>query len=48
MSESVNAVEKIVADLTNRRGLRQEWNQIPPEIQEEIKSDWADIIDKET
>lgn len=38
------AVEKIIADLKDRSGLRQEWEQIDPLIQEEIKAEWANII----
>jgi len=37
-------VEKIVCDLTDRRGLRQAWEGIDEEIQEEIRQAWANII----
>jgi hypothetical protein len=40
----INAVESIVQDLSDRRGLRQEWEQIDEDIQEEIKQTWAVII----
>lgn len=40
----VNAIKK---DLTSRRGLRQEWEQIDPEIQEEITAEWVAIVRKE-
>jgi hypothetical protein len=38
------AVEGIIKDLTNRRGLRQEWEQIDEDIQEEIKDQWTLIV----
>ena len=39
------AVERIIDnDLTDRRGLKHEWRQIDPDIQEEIRQTWADII----
>jgi hypothetical protein len=34
----------IVRDFTDRRGLRQEWEQIDDDIQEEILSTWLGII----
>ena len=37
-------VSAIVEDLSDRRGLRQEWEQIDEEIQAEIKQTWAGII----
>ncbi len=40
-------VEKIVYDLSDRRGLRQEWEGIDDEIQKEIKSVWRSIINEE-
>ena len=36
-------VSAIVEDLSDRRGLRQEWEQIDEEIQAEIKQTWAGI-----
>ncbi len=44
-AEATKAVEKIVEDLTDRRGLRQGWENITGEIQEEIKAVWAQAID---
>ncbi len=47
MSEQAKkAVEAIVSDLTGRRGLRQEWENIDPEIVADIKEVWADLIDR--
>lgn len=40
------AVKKIVEDLSDRRGLGQEWYQIDPEQQKEIMRVWADIVVK--
>ena len=37
---------EIVADFTDRRGLRQEWEGIDDDIQEEIFEDWLEIIKK--
>ncbi len=39
------AVDKIInTDLTDRKGLENEWYQIDDEIQEEIRVRWAEII----
>jgi uncharacterized lipoprotein YehR (DUF1307 family) len=40
-------VEAIKKDFTSRRGLRQEWEQIDQEIQEEITAEWVTIARKE-
>lgn len=39
-------VENIVLDITDRRGLKDEWYAINEDIQEEIKQSWYDIIEK--
>lgn len=39
-----DAVDKIVNDLTGRKGLRQEWDNIDEEIQNEIKEQWVEIL----
>jgi trans-2-enoyl-CoA reductase len=36
-------VEQIILDLNDRRGLRQEWENIDEDIQEEIKEQWKYI-----
>ena len=36
-------VDGIIADFTDRRGLRQEWEQIDDEIQNEIRDEWIGI-----
>lgn len=41
-----SAVEKVVADLTDRRGLRQAWEAIDPEIQAEIVREWQKIVEQ--
>lgn len=38
------AIEQIVMDISDRRGLRQEWEACDNEIQAEIKKIWEDII----
>jgi hypothetical protein len=35
----------IVSDLTDRRGLRQEWDNIDDDIQEEIIKKWVYIVE---
>lgn len=39
------AVEGIVKDLSDRRGLRHEWDQIDSEIKREIQNKWTEIIE---
>jgi len=39
-------VREIVADLSDRRGLRHEWEQIDPDIQREIVETWTKIVTK--
>lgn len=38
------AVEAIIADLSDRRGLGQEWEQIDEDIQDEIRDQWTLIV----
>ena len=40
----LTAVDDIIDDLTSRRGLRQEFDNIDLEIQDEIRMKWASII----
>lgn len=37
-------VDKIIDDFTDRRGLRQEWENIDEEIQQEIRDTWIKIV----
>jgi hypothetical protein len=37
-------VYDIISDLSDRRGLRQEWEQIDGDIQDEIIEKWLEII----
>ncbi len=39
-------VAAIESDLSDRRGIRQEWEQIDPDVQDEIRDEWAKIIEK--
>lgn len=38
------AVESIETDISDRRGLRQEWEQIDDEVKAEIRQSWARLI----
>lgn len=40
-------VYRIIDDLADRRGLRQEWDNIDEEIQAEIRETWMTIVMKE-
>ena len=42
---SKNIVLDIIEDLSDRRGLSQEWDMIDKDIQNEIKQEWCKIID---
>jgi hypothetical protein len=44
--KSLAKVFDIITDLTDRRGLRQEWEEIDSDIQDEIIEKWKNIIDK--
>jgi len=44
--ESLAKVYDIITDLTKRRGLRQEWEEIDGDIQDEIIEEWKKIIEK--
>ena len=39
-----DAVERIVRDLSDRKGLKSEWHMIDEGVQDEIKATWADAI----
>ena len=38
------AVDKILDDLTSRKGLRHEWDDIDEDIQKEITEEWISIV----
>lgn len=42
---AVRAVQEIIDDLTDRRGLKQEWHQMDAEIQDEIRETWIGLIE---
>lgn len=44
-SKTKKAVFNIVADLTDRRGIKHEFNNIDGDIQDEIIETWIDKID---
>ena len=37
-------IHSIIDDLSDRRGLRQEWEKIDEDIQNEIKESWISIV----
>ena len=37
-------VDKIIKDLSDRRGLRHEWEKIDEDIQQEIRDEWRNIV----
>lgn len=39
-------VNAIIADIRDRRGLKNAWNSIDEDIQKEIREEWANIIRK--
>lgn len=43
-NEVERIIENIIRDISNRRGIGSEWEQIDIEIQEEIKNEWRMII----
>ena len=46
MIEYRKAVDEIIDDLKGRGGLCHVWDQIDEDIQEEIKEEWAEILNK--
>lgn len=44
LQTSQAAVDRIIADLSDRRGLRGEWDQIDADIQTEIRDNWSRIL----
>lgn len=42
-NDPASVVEAIIADLSDRRGLRQEWQAIDDDIRAEIKATWIRI-----
>jgi hypothetical protein len=47
MKTAERIVKAIITDFTDRRGLRQEWEQIDADIQQEIRETWLAIVRKE-
>jgi hypothetical protein len=43
---TARAVEAIIADLNDRRGLKHEWRQIDSDVQDEIRYVWGITIEK--
>lgn len=44
MAKMYQAADRIIRDLSNRRGLRQAWEDIDEEVREEIREEWAKLI----
>lgn len=48
--KAVEIVQRIERDLSDRKGLGDEWGQIDPEIREEIRKTWIeaclDVLEK--
>ena len=44
MMNKYKAVERILDDVTSRRGWSQEWDMFRDSIREEIKQTWYDIL----
>ncbi len=44
---AINIIEKIIHDLTDRRGLQGEWYNIDEDIQKEIIETWQNIASDE-
>lgn len=42
------AVAAIETDISDRRGLKHEWDEIDDEVKDEIRSMWAEIIKQAT
>ena len=42
--QSQQIMERILADVTDRRGWKQEWEQFDLEIQDEIRQRWKELI----
>jgi hypothetical protein len=40
----IDVAAAIIDDLTDRKGLRHEFDNIDPDIQDEIKETWAEIV----
>jgi hypothetical protein len=39
-------VDAIIADLSDRRGLKWEWNRIDEDIRSKIREEWARLVAK--
>lgn len=47
MTKAQRIVEAIIEDLSDRRGIGDEWDCIDSSIQREIRAEWAKIVDRE-
>jgi len=44
MDKAAEIVEALLANLTSRQGLQEEWEEICDDVQQEIKDEWAMIV----
>lgn len=44
---AARAVDAIISDLTDRRGLKREWHGIDPDIQKQIRDRWRKLVEHE-
>jgi hypothetical protein len=42
---NIGKVYDLISDISDRRGLRQEWEQIDGDIQDEIIEKWSKIVE---
>ncbi len=43
--KAAKIIELVVGDMTNRGGFRQAWDEVDPDIQEEILSAWKTLVE---
>lgn len=44
MNSAEEIVDRILHDLQGRKGLGNEWDEIDPEIQQEIREEWIQLV----
>lgn len=43
---TMEIVYDLISDISDRRGLKSEWNKIDGDVQDEIIARWAEIVSK--
>ena len=46
-SGTIAKVYNLISDITDRRGLRQEWEEIDGEVQDDIIESWIKILEND-